>query len=172
MSQFENIIVQSIPFSGQDQSSNLFKVSEHSKDFESDPSVSASCERLSCESFYSELSKDKIQIHQLEIEKETWRIESIKNGLKLKDYENSIEELKNKLARLSSEKSPGYSKDPAYINIQKTEFAEINYNRLMLEKEVSKMKQLLMWKECVCFFLVFLWIGIVMMLLSGEVIIL
>lgn len=147
MSQFENLIVENFPFSGQEQLSNLFKVSENSKDFESDPSVSASCEKLDCESFYSELSKEKIQIHQLEIEKETWRIESIKNGLKVKEYEKSIEELKNKLARLSYEKSPGYSKDPAYISIQKTEFAEINYNRLMLEKEVSKLKQLLADKD-------------------------
>lgn len=148
MSQFENLTVQNIPFSSQDQPSDLFKVTEHSKDYESDQSfISGSCEKLENESSCSYLSKDQIKIHQLEIEKETWRMESLKNGLKLKEYERSIEELKSKLARSIYEKSPGYSKDPAYISIHKTEFAEINYNRMILEKEVQKLKQLLADKD-------------------------
>jgi chromosome segregation ATPase len=165
---FENLVVDSIPFAS-NEGRVLFRVTENSRDVESDTSFhSTFCENnekmktsekseLSepCSSFdlcetdlpAGHPHQEQILIHQLEIEKETWRVESLKKGLKLKEHEKTIEDLKLKISQISSNKSPRLSSDPTFVTISKNEFAEINFHRMTLEKEIARLRQSLGEKE-------------------------
>ena len=165
---YEKLVVESIPYCGSDGKIDLYRVTENSRDLgsevsfnsnlyenqenhkhdyrNSEPSeICSSFDQASCDLIPGTSDSNRVLIHKLEIEKETWRVESLKNGLKLKEYERIVDDLKAKLVYM--EKNPRGPNDMGFVSIQKSEFAEINYHRMMLEKEVSKLKASLEEKE-------------------------
>lgn len=162
---FKKINIDQTPFYSSDIKIDLYKLTEHSIDTINDLSFNSnsyeiqenykkqdsiiselsepcsSFDQASCELIPTTSDSNRLLIHNLEIEKETWRVESLKNGLKIKEYERINNELKEKIKNF--EKSTKNFNDSGFVNIPKNEYAQINYNRKMLEKEVNSLKVIL-----------------------------
>lgn len=78
-------------------------------------------------------------------EKRNKRLEILNNETQPNEFKSLLDNLKKKVSKIESEKEN--EKKTQFISIPKNELVEINYSRILLEKEIARLKESLLDKE-------------------------
>lgn len=132
----EDLIIESIPFKSLEHEEHKSNYSNSSKL----PSICSDENSIPTQNFM-----ENYPMHALEMEKDRWRSENKKNVFRIKEYEILVNELQDEMTKIATNKSDNLSsnKEPATVTISRTELAEFEYQKLILEKEVKCLKNTL-----------------------------
>ncbi|OMJ85921.1 hypothetical protein SteCoe_12698 [Stentor coeruleus] len=139
-SNLEDLVIESVPFKSLDHE-------EHKSNHSNSSNLPSVCSEES--SIPTQNFMENYPMRALEMEKESWRSENKKNVFRIKEYEILVNELQDEMTKIASNKSDNLAsnRESDTVTISRTDLAEFEYQKLILEKEVKGLKNTLSNKD-------------------------